>query len=341
MDGTSAAGARPAEPGGVDLDAAQLAEQIGTLTEAARRGGGASARSRLLELRHLLGVRRLERPESGAPVPEPDPSRVRTVDGLPHIDPGDLSAGTLRAAILAGGCAVVPGLVDEGLAGELAEEIDQAFAARDRLDVGQEADRSYYSPLAVRPPFKAPLRPWIKKATGLLAADSPHLAFELFEAYERAGVLALAAAYLGDDVCMAVDKTTFRMVAPSPSGGAWHQDGSFMGDVRSMNVWLSLSHAGVDAPGLDIVPRRLDGLVATGTEGTFLADQVSDAVAVKAAGDLAVVRPVVRPGDAVIFDELCLHRTGVDPSMTRTRYAIESWFFSPSAFPGKYAPLAV
>ena len=34
-----------------------------------------------------------------------------------------------------------------------------------------------------------------------------------------------------------------------------------------MNVWLTLSDCGEDAPGLDIFPRRLDHLVETGTKG--------------------------------------------------------------------------
>ena len=54
-----------------------------------------------------------------------------------------------------------------------------------------------------------------------------------------------------------VHKTTLRKADPSVAG-AWHQDGKFMGDVRALNLWLSLSRCGDDAPGLDIVPRRLD-----------------------------------------------------------------------------------
>jgi hypothetical protein len=131
-----------------------------------------------------------------------------------------------------------------------------------------------------------------------------------------------------------------RKVEPSTLG-AWHQDGAFMGDVRSVNLWLSLSHCGDVAPGLDIVPRRLDHLVPTGTEGAFLKDQVSPAMAEAAAEGMPIVRPVFEPGDAVLFDELCLHQTGADPSMPSTRFAVECWFFGGSAFPGVYAPIAV
>ena len=52
-----------------------------------------------------------------------------------------------------------------------------------------------------------------------------------------------------------VHKTTLRKADPTV-GGAWHQDGAFMGDVRALNLWLSLSRCGDEAPGLDIVPRR-------------------------------------------------------------------------------------
>ena len=36
---------------------------------------------------------------------------------------------------------------------------------------------------------------------------------------------------------------------------------------------------------------------------------------------------------------MTLHRTGVSPGMTRTRYAIESWFFAPSTYPQDQVPI--
>ena len=38
--------------------------------------------------------------------------------------------------------------------------------------------------------------------------------------------------------------------------------------IRSLNIWLALTHCGDDAPGLDVVARRLTELVPTG-EGAF------------------------------------------------------------------------
>jgi hypothetical protein len=54
---------------------------------------------------------------------------------------------------------------------------------------------------------------------------------------------------------------------------------------------------------------------------------------------LPVLRPAFEPGDALLFDEPFLHRTAVSPGMTRERYAIETWFFAPSVYPGKQIPL--
>ncbi|NND67363.1 MAG: hypothetical protein HKN19_07240, partial [Halioglobus sp.] len=44
-------------------------------------------------------------------------------------------------------------------------------------------------------------------------------------------------------------------------------------------------------------------------------------------------------GDALLFDEMALHRTGVDASMTKNRYAMEMWFFAASMFPHDQVPL--
>jgi hypothetical protein len=43
----------------------------------------------------------------------------------------------------------------------------------------------------------------------------------------------------------------------------------------------------------------------------------------------------------LLFDELFLHSTAAEPDMPKSRWAIESWFFGSSAFPGQYAPLGV
>jgi hypothetical protein len=52
-------------------------------------------------------------------------------------------------------------------------------------------------------------------------------------------------------------------------------------------------------------------------------------------------RPIFEPGDAVLFDHLCLHRTAAEPDMPKLRYATETWCFAPSSFPIKQIPIVV
>ena len=67
-----------------------------------------------------------------------------------------------------------------------------------------------------------------------------------------------------------------------------------MGDVRALNVWLSLSRCGDEAPGMDVVPRRLDHIVPTGTEGAMFEWSVSEQVAEEAAGETGVLTADLR-----------------------------------------------
>ena len=146
--------------------------------------------------------------------------------------------------------------------------------------------------------------------------------------------------YLGEPGLISMHKTTLRKATPSVPG-AWHQDGIVHGDVRSLNLWLSLSRCGDVAPGLDLVPRRLEDIVADGDRRGDARDPGLPGEGRGGRRRAGIVRPIFEPGDALFFDELFLHQTASDPSMPNPRYAIESWFFGGSAFPGDYAPLAV
>jgi hypothetical protein len=323
------------------LGTAELFERIRALSEENGASRDLERERRLLALRHLAGIRLLEEGSADPQHPEPAFDRLPQASGLPDIAPADVTPELLRAGILRDGSLLVRGMIPREVATRYAEEIDRSFEERDRHDEGGSPAAGYYEEFEPDPRFGAPMsRPWIKEGGGVLAVDSPMLAFELLEIFERSGISRLASDYLGEPAAISAQKTTLRKAAPEV-GGAWHQDGAFMGDVRALNVWVSLSRCGDLSPGLDIVPRRLDHLVSAGTEGTFLSYQVSQQNAEEAAGDTPIVRPVFEPGDVLFFDELCLHQTGSDPAMPNPRFAIESWFFGASAFPGEYAPVAV
>jgi hypothetical protein len=319
----------------------ELYQEISRLTEENRIGRDADREYRLLRLRHLAGMRMIkeERPEPSYP----DPSAVSLPEaaGLPEFTPADVTPEVLHAGILRDGSVLIRGMAARDDALRLADEIERAFQVRDESEAGGTGDPGYYREFELDPFFGGPLsRPWIQEGGGLLAADSPKIAFAMLELFDSIGLTRLVRNYLGEDVAISTQKTTLRKATPDVPG-AWHQDGAFMGPVRALNVWMSLSRCGDLSPGLDIVPRRLDDYVKAGTEGTYLDYQVSNEVAAEAAGsETPIIRPIFEPGDVLLFDEKCLHQTASDPSMPNPRYAIESWFFGGSKFPGAYGPIA-
>jgi hypothetical protein len=310
-----------------------LLAEIDHLTAANRAQPDREAERRLLRLRHLAGLRMLQ--TATAPgLAEPDPAALPAGDGLPEFRRDELTPGLVRAAILRDGCVLVRGLVDRDAALRFGEQIDRAFAAR---EAGGAA--GLYEEFEPETRFEvASVRPWIQEGGGVLATDSPQLTFEMLELFASARLPELVRGYLGEAPLISAHKTTLRKADPSV-GGAWHQDGAFMGDVKALNLWLSLSRCGDEAPGLDIVPRRVDHVVID--HDVMLDVELTRAKAREAAGDVPILRPVFEPGDALLFDELFLHQTASDPAMPYPRFAVESWFFGGSAFPGDYAPLAV
>ena len=101
-------------------------------------------------------------------------------------------------------------------------------------------------------------RSWVRASGGVWTADSPRMLFELIELIDETGVGAVVTEYLGERPALSANKCTLRRV-PIDSNTDWHQDGAFLGarGAQPSTCGSSLSHCGVDAPGLDIVPRRL------------------------------------------------------------------------------------
>ena len=137
-------------------------------------------------------------------------------------------------------------------------------------------------------------RNWVRKSGGVWTADSPRMLFELLELVDQTGIGELVTSHLGERPALSVNKCTLRRV-PIDTNTNWHQDGAFLGaEVRTLNLWLSLSHCGTDAPGLDIVPRRLDEVLETGTEGALFDWSVSPNLVDRVAGRHARRPPAVR-----------------------------------------------
>ena len=299
--------------------------------------------------RRLVQVRRaaFDHLEAGSafdrwPVPVDD----LDVDGparIPEITPSELDADILRRNMLAHGSLCVRGLLDEDRVLAFVAGIDTALAVRAEgpgAGLTKHKDQSWFAALPLPAAEAQSLgRHWVAGSGGVLAVDSPRLLFQLFETYKEVGLRKVAADYLGERPILSANKCTLRRV-PLTSNTDWHQDGAFLGrGIRALNVWVALTDCGVDAPGMDLLPRRLGEIVETGTGGAIFDWAVGPAVVERLAVDAPVVRPEFRAGDALLFDDMFLHRTAIEPTMTQPRYAIESWFFAPTSYPSGQVPL--
>ncbi|HXT68226.1 MAG TPA: phytanoyl-CoA dioxygenase family protein [Vicinamibacterales bacterium] len=327
--------------------AAGLAEQ-GRLADAVMYGSAANRRWPDAQLELQLVQWRWQAFRDGtvsgraADLPEPpnDLFPPRVTDPLPEIPVHDLSVTAVAAAIHHRGSLIVRGVLPAAGAAALVDDIDRAFAASAQAREGApiEVTAPWYAPLDPKSRVLARKRHVVERwNNAILLGDSPRVLFNVLEWFERAGIVALVEEYLGERPVLSVEKGTLRRVAPG-TNGEWHQDGRFLGqDIRALNVWVALSDCGVDAPGLDVLSRRLPFLVQSGTAGTSRSWTVSDAEVNAVADGAPIVTPHFRAGDAAIFDQLMLHRTAGRASQTKSRWAIECWFFGPSRMPHHHA----
>lgn len=320
------------------VDEGRGREAIDLLTDRNRAQRDAALEQRLVDLRHRLfptgprlPVEALPGAVSAAPCP----------GDLPDTPVRHLDLDVLRDGLARHGCVLVRGLIPTDDAEALAGGIDAALESFDGFDGTGVNDPGWYTPFEPQPGAYrvGGRRKWVRASGSLWTADSPRMLFALTELIDRTGIGDLVTAYLGERPALSANKCTLRRV-PLTAQAGWHQDGAFLGqDVRTLNLWLALGPCGIDAPGLDIVPRRFDHVVETGTEGATFDWSVARDVVAREAGATSVLRPEFAAGDALLFDHLLLHSTAVTESMTRERHAMETWFFSPSAYPEGQIPL--
>lgn len=277
------------------------------------------------------------RPEAWPPQYD-DPWPGQT--GSPETLARSLTTEMLGGSLLHHGSIIVRNLLTAGQAEHFRVGIEQAFEARDAFHAGRAGHGPWYAHSEASAALTH-VRPWIENGGGVLTADSPRMLESILSTFKASGIISIIEAYMGERPALSIGKSTLRRV-PHDSATDWHQDGAFLGDVRAVNVWIALSPCGGDAPGLDVVGRRLPYIIQPGTHGSMFNWSVGPGmVSLLAEGGAPVESPLFEAGDAMLFDHLMLHRTGVRPGMTRPRWAIESWFFAPSAFPLDQVPLAL
>src|SRR5437764_13449201 len=126
---------------------------LGKQIEATRAEPTLDNQRRLLALRHRAGIRMLDEAPSQPRFVEPEVHRLPALQPLPDLEPGAISAGAIRAAILRDGAALVRGLSPSETAIALAEVLDHAYRERQRSQDGGTAAAGYYEEFEHEPQF--------------------------------------------------------------------------------------------------------------------------------------------------------------------------------------------
>lgn len=339
------------------MAAGQGDRAIELLTVANRRSPSTEIERRLVEFRHkAFGAGRLSTGGARAATRSAEllAKLDRVVDPFPEIQgrPPEVTASGLTADVLRGsmkhhGCVIVRGLIDRERAAQLGRYTTHALDSASRfIDDLKATPDDWYAPFA--PGNSDALgRVWTRSLGTLYAGDCPRVLFELIETFREIGLDRLSSDYFGERTTISLQKCAVRRVTPetvrAEPMSKWHQDGRFLGDtVRAINVWIAFTEAGVHAPGMDVVPRRLESIVKTGTGSAGFDWCVGDEVVREVAKDTPPMTPVFAAGDAIIFDEMLLHTTSVKPAMTQNRISSETWFIAESTYPAeKWVPLAL
>lgn len=316
------------------MAAGRLLDAVDALAEANRRLPDPALERRLVRLRRdaFASLDRTPRmpPDLGIAA-EPAPP------GPCEITPDRLDRTMLARGIRQHGALLVRGLVPEARVARLRAAIDGAFEGQVIASAAgvTPAIAPWCDPLDGIPDGEAH-RFMVRAAHGVLTVDSPRALAELLHTFHALGLDALIASYLGERPVLAAKKCTLRRIDPGDWKVAvsnWHQDGAFLGEgIRTVNVWVALSRCGRDAPGLEILPLRLDRLLPRGGPGADFDWTVSRDVIARELPGIPIWEPLFEPGDVLFFDDWLLHRTAARPGMPHVRYSVECWLFAPSTY---------
>jgi hypothetical protein len=308
-------------------------DALETLTELNRENPDPDIEERLVLLRRDA-FSALEQSEGRASWPPEFEDPFEGIDGLIEIKAPDLSLEVLGGAVRHHGHLLVRGLLPQAMVDRLVDATERAFAARDAHVQGAPASETapWFVPIPSHPRY--PTAPGGIEHTmpaRVMVVDSPRALFEIAEVFGEIGIDRLVGDYLGDRPVMAENKwALWRMDSQGGSLIPWHQEISVFdcGPVRTLNVWLTLSACGEDAPGFQFLPQRMDSIIEPNSSFGF-----TDETLAGVADMSKIVRPMYEPGDAIIFDEYLVHRTQTRPDMRELRRFIESWMFAPAGHP--------
>ncbi len=322
------------------LEAAEdLTGAVDALVEANRLQPSFERQVRLIELRAGAARAMAARPSQRSSWPPAFDDPFPHIKGSPpEITASELDASVMAATIAHHGSIIVRGLFDGNAIERTRESIALSHAARVASQTA--VDDAYYRPMVGLDGELARLRRYVENKGGIWLADSPAATAQVLADLWASGALGAIADHFGERPVFSLQKSTLRRSEPVFGYTGWHQDGSFLGtDVRTVNVWVSLSACGGErpAPGLEVVPRRVEQILPLDETDAKVAINGWDVYA--AADDTPVTRPEFDPGDALMFDEKMIHRTFLSKTMTEPRLALECWLFAPAFLADEYVPL--
>jgi hypothetical protein len=323
---------------------AQLDEVLGQLAREAAPDRRRDLELELREVRFRTARQLLEQPMSPSTGHTPRSGSPLWDDPIPRAPFAELRAADLASGLASHGCVQVTRLLEADVVGELVASIDQVFVSYDDvMSVGDFSRGDEWCQLFMPDDSLVHVvRPWMRGVGGVFTADSPRVSARWFGLLRDVGVLDVVGEFFGEPPITSLDKCTLRRVRGG-SGSDWHQDGAFLGvDSGALNLWVSLSDTAT-APGLDVIARRFDDVVETGTGSADYSWSIGPELVDSLVSEAPIVQPHFAAGDALFFDSCVMHRTQQHPvDLPETRYAIETWFFPPSRFPRQQeVPLAL
>jgi len=296
---------------------------------------------RLRNLRVKFGHRISMRPRTDVspkikPAKNPFPD---IVNDIPELDYKDVTPKILRGAIQHQGALIARNFLSDEDIVSLREGIDKTFDEStkyfsDDPKIIQTRDKKspwFRLDLPIKGVFDKGSVGFMHRTGSVWTFLSPFVVHRLLNAFEDAGLLPTLDEYFEGRTCLSFNKSVLRRLDPLKRPADWHQDGAFMTeDIKSVNLWIALSDcgAGTDCPGMDFVPKRLNEIVPTGTNKAAHGWSVSPESVDEWFKDCPPVTPTYKAGDGIFFDHYNLHATSYSPDYTKTRYALETWFFA-------------
>lgn len=305
----------PLNPSAEGLDAQQLRRKIRNFSEKLGDNPKPLLEARIVDLRARLAQAYPEPKPNLTPEDRFKTDMFASVNGLPEIDAKDLTPEAVASGVLFHGALIVRGLYN-------AEQI--AFLSKiSEIARNQKRD----DPQSV---------------------TSTYSFCKLMDIYEECGLLDVVKGYIGDDAVIALKRARLRYKAiAGKSGISWHQDGSYFGQkCFSLNCWAAVTECGRKNNGLTLVARRNHECLGVKEVdeskvnfGKADLDYGKNFLAKFLPNKNEFIEPFFEPGDAILFDEMTLHRTAVVANPTMHQIVSISWFFSRSRFPKFKTPL--